>query len=146
MSGKWSLISFLCTLSFPQSVEIAVFASCNILGFSACHEDGFRLFARLQLMAEHIGRGEQLNPLDVMLWEHRMLHASYSYAITALDRFYHRHVLLLGAIAGVFLHQLHRLATAAEHGSWVYYFYHVAANLAAVDFSNLRLNVPPIIL
>ena len=30
-------------------------------------------------------------------------------------------------IAGVFLHQLHRLATATEHGSWVYNFYYIAS-------------------
>lgn len=69
-----------------------------------------------------------------------MLHTSYCYAIAALDRFYHRHVLLFGAIAGVLLHQLHRLATATEHGSWVYNFYYIATNLAAVDFSNFCHN------
>ncbi len=131
------LLSFLCTLSFPQSVEIAVFASRNILGFCVGQEDSFRLFAWLQLVTKHIGRGEQFYPLDVMLWKHRMLHTSYCYAIAALNRFYHRHVLLFGAITGVFLHQLHRLATATKHGSWVYNFYYIATNLAAVDFSNL---------
>ena len=40
----------------------------NILGFSICHEDGLWLFARLQLVTKHIGRGEQFYPLDIMLW------------------------------------------------------------------------------
>src|SRR5574344_1493803 len=99
-------------------MKVAVFASHNILGFCVGQEDSFRLFAWLQLVTKHICRGEQLYPLDVMLWKHRMFYASYRYTISALDRFYHRHMFLLGTITGIFLHELHWLAAATEHGSW----------------------------
>ena len=60
-------------------MQVAIFARRYLLGIR--QEDGLWLLARLQLMAKHIGRGEQLYPLDVMLWQHRMLCASYLYTI-----------------------------------------------------------------
>ena len=86
-------------------------------------------------MAKYIGRSEQLYPLDIMLWEHRMLYASNLYTIAALDRFYNGHMLLFCRIRGVLLHQFHGLTAAAEHGSRIHYLYHVATNRATVDLS-----------
>ena len=119
-------------------MQVAIYASRYLLGIR--QEDGLWLLARLQLMAKHIGRGEQLYPLDVMLWQHRMLCASYLYTIAALDGFYHGHMLLLGTIRGVLFHLLHRLTATTQHGTRIYYFHYVATYRATIDFSCLCHN------
>ena len=96
-------------------------------------------------MAKYIGRSEQLYPLDIMLWEHRMLYASNLYTIAALDRFYNGHMLLFCRIRGVLLHQFHVLTAAAEHGSRSHYLYHVARGLCVLSSSTLRADLPTLI-
>lgn len=124
--------------SFPQPMEVAIFASRYLLGIG--QEGGFWLLAWVEFVAEHIGWGEQLYPLNIMLRQHRMLYASHLYTIAAIDRFYHRHMLLLGTIRCILLHQFHGLSATAEYGSGIHYFHYVATNCATVNFSVLSHN------
>ena len=121
-------------------MQVAVFACRYILGFGIRQEDCLWLLAWFQFMAKYIGRGEQLNPLDIMLRQHRMLHASYAHSVSALYLLDDWHMLFLGTIGGVLLHEFHRLPATTQHGSWVHYFYHVATYGATIDFSVLSHN------
>ena len=132
-------------LRLPLAVEIAVFAGVDVLGVG--HEDGFGLVAGLEVTALCLVALYQLNPLDVVVVEHRVVYLAHLDAVTAVDFLDYGHVLLRCGVNAVLGQQLHGLAAAYQlTGTGVQYFNDVAAHCAAVNFLTVCHNLVPFFL
>ena len=128
------------TLCFPQSVKIAVLPGTQTLlvGEECC----LRLASGLQFAPQYRFGRQQLDPLDIVLVEHRMLHTSHPYVVSIGCFLNHRDMFLLCSVGSVLFEQNHRFAATHQFArSSIQHFHHVATNGATIDFLNFCHNV-----
>lgn len=81
-----------------MSVQVAVFACVHVLAVGVEHS--LRLLARLEVLALNLVALNQFDPLDVVVFEHRVLNFAHFNSVAALDRLYNGHVLLCSSVNG----------------------------------------------
>ena len=99
----------------PLPVQIAVFAGVNV----GCvgHEHSLGLFAGAEVAALCLVAFHQLDPFNVMIVEHRVLHAAHGHAVAAVDFLDYGHMFLCGGVYTVLFQQFHGLAAAYQFAS-----------------------------
>ena len=125
---------------FPQSVQIAVLSGTQT--FFVSGECCLGLASGLQFVPQHRLGCQQLNPLDIVLVEHRMLHTPHSYVVSIGSFLNHRYMFLLCSVGRVLFEQYHRFAAAHQFAcSMIQHFHDVATNGATIDFPKFCHNV-----
>jgi cold shock CspA family protein/uncharacterized LabA/DUF88 family protein len=125
-------------------VEIAVFSGAYLrsgayLGLGCLHgEERLGFIPAFQEPPVGNPVRQKFNPLDVVLFFHRMRDRADADGIAPGALFDHRDVLFLGGVGGIFRKNLHGLAAAhGIPGAGIENFYDITADLAFVNFKRL---------
>ena len=114
-------------------MQVAILAGSDCLG--GYGEKSLRSGARLEELTIGNAIGNDLNPLDVMLFLHGMRHAPHQNINASCNKFDYRYMLLFGGIDSILGPECHFLAATYQSCTTAMDNLHdVAAQFTFVDF------------